>query len=143
MSHTTTVSEVVIKDIAAIRDTVKELQQQGIKCELLKDTVPNMFYRNQHKACAYVLRLEGCRYDIGLEKNGNQYDMVFDEYGDHLKSILKCNVENNSRTPLSQVSKFVQLYQKNALIREARRQGHIVEGCTQDSKGNLQLKIRA
>lgn len=99
MSHTTSVKSVPIKSVNALRSAVSELQSQGIKCELVANAVPRMYYRDQiarhvkaknpndyhfhdnPEECDFVLKLPDAYYDIGFlrDKKGNLVPF-FDDY---------------------------------------------------------------
>ncbi len=66
MSHSTAVKSVPIVDWDAVRKTVAELNEKGIRCSLLEKAAPRMYYLDQlqkqlgqkTEICDYVLKLE-------------------------------------------------------------------------------------
>ena len=102
MSHTTSVRAIPIVSVAALKSAVEELKKRGVKCELVANAVPRMYYldqiarhvkdKNPHdyhfhanpEECDYVLRLDDAFYDIGFlrDKKGHLVPF-FDDY-DHI-----------------------------------------------------------
>ena len=97
MSHTATVKTVPIKSVRALNKAVEELKASGIKCDLLRDAVPRMFYKDQitkhlstnqnyrlngqNDVCDFVLSLPNCFYDIAFVKHRDgHYEPVFDNF---------------------------------------------------------------
>lgn len=144
MSHTTTIKSVTIKDVAALKAAVKELQAAGVDCTLEENQKPRMYYQNQHPQNSdYVLRLGNCPYDVGFDKQEDgSYAAVFDEWGGHIHKKIGAAVgECETTSPEHAIGRLMQLYSKNAAINAATAQGYMVEGCTTDKNGNLQLQI--
>ena len=168
MSHTTTVKSVPIKDTSALHAAVSDLQQKGIRCSLLTNAKPRMYYADQlqrhlgqgNELCPYVLRLEDTAYDIGfLQQKDGSYTPVFDDWvpmhgpfsGKGIKHILGAKFSgkvehwsgnrNDTEQTLHSIGKFLQGYSKYAAINAASAQGYIIESCTEDSEGNLQLRV--
>ena len=150
MSHTTEVKSVLMTDAKAIEATVAELQKLGVKCLLLRDARPRMYYQDQYKTnCAYVLKLEGCPYDIGFDKyehdlgNGKTttaYKMVFDEWGSHIKSKVGsvCHIEDAGKS-INHVGMVTQLYSKHAAFNAAKKAGWPVRSVKVNDNGEIQL----
>ena len=88
MSHTTVIRSVEIKNINALKAAVQELIDSGIKCELVENAKPRMYYDNQHGICPYVLKLHGTKYDVGFEKHGDNYLPVFDVHAGYVMSQI-------------------------------------------------------
>ena len=98
MSHTTTVKSVQIKSVSALKQMAKNLVQKGLNVELLQNSVPRMYYRDQiartlkaqgkkmqyHanvEECDYVLRVKDAFYDIGfLKDDEGNYVPLFDDF---------------------------------------------------------------
>lgn len=130
MSHTTKL-KTEVRNAQAIREAAKEL---GI--ELLTDAVPRMYYANQHGRCDFVLKLKG-KYDVGLVKEGSGYALVYDSWDGHVAAELG----NSKATANKPVAKFLQTYAKHAAMLAARAKGYMVQGCTTDAQGNVQLTL--
>ena len=148
MSHTTTLKGLSIKDTAAIVSAITEMKAAGIKCELLRDTAPRMYYGNQHGVCAYVVKLNDSRYDLGLDlqKDGT-YSTVFDEWGHDISNLIGADA---SMCPLPHtaegkaqhgIGKFMQSYAKFAAMNAAVAQGYMVENAFTDDKGTVHLTL--
>ncbi len=143
MSHTTTIRNVPIRDIEALKATVRELQEQGIPCELVEKAVPRMYYPNQSKACDYVLRLPQGAYDVGfsLQSDGT-YAPVFDEFGGHVGKYLgaACPIPNSKEGRAQHcIGKLMQGYSKHAAINHARDMGFMVTDTSVDTEGQVVL----
>ena len=89
MSHTTTVKSVPIRSITALQQAVAKLQAQGVKCELVQNAQPRMYYADQlqrhlkqkSEICPYVLKLPDAYYDVGfLQQEDGSLVPVFDDY---------------------------------------------------------------
>lgn len=146
MSHTTKLAGVSIKDANAIRSAVMDLMNKGIKCSLMENAKPRMYYGNQGEQCEFVLKLDGA-YDVGfkLDKEGN-YVPQFDEWGNHVSSQIGAGAAcpmPNTREGKAQhaIGQFLQMYAKHAAINAAAAQGYMVENSFIDDKGNVQLVI--
>ena len=139
MSHTSTIKNVSIKDGEAIGQAIQNLRSMGIKCNLKKNAVPRMFYKDQHKACDLVLELEDSRYDLGFQKgNDGSYDIVCDLWGGDIAKQL--GVSGGSGAEYA-IGKFSQQYAVEAAKNNAVAQGYSVDECTVDDNGNIQLSI--
>lgn len=98
MSHTTAIDTVVVKDIEALKMTAKALTKAGIKCSVVKNAAPRLYYADQlqraphnrpSEICDYILRLDGCKYDIGFLKNKDgSYYPVTDFHAGYVASVL-------------------------------------------------------
>lgn len=135
MSHTTTIKNLAITDIGVLRQAVQSLQEQGIRCELVENVKPRMYYNDQHGVCPYVLKMAGSQYDVGFELQGDgSYAAVMDVHGGYIQKALK----GTSTNPLGGL---IQEYGKHAAINAAVMQGYNVESCAYDEQGNLQLVL--
>lgn len=145
MSHTTTLKGVQIKDVSALRAAVAEIISQGVKCELLENAKPRMYYENQHNNCDFVLHLKDGKYDIGFDKQADgSYNPVFDEWSNHISSKLgaSCPLPNTPEGKAQhQIGKLLQAYQKHVAINTAVMSGYSIESADYDKEGNLQLVI--
>ncbi len=150
MSHTTTIKSVVIRDVAALKKTVLDLQSKGVKCSLVENAVPAMYYNNQVGKCEYVLRLDdalyaGKRYDIGFQKQADgTYATVFDDWGRAISGQVgaACPMPNTPEGKAQHIiGQLLQGYAVNAAINAAVSQGYVVEGHTTDADGNVHLNI--
>lgn len=154
MSHTTTIKGLAIKDVRAIEKTVAELKAAGVKCQLLKNAKPRMYYRRQEVECDLMLKLDGYGtdrpMDVGfkLQPDGT-YSVIFDEWDDTVSRQIGADrkVCPIPQTPEGRaqhaIGRFAQLYAKNAAINAATAQGYIVTGTTEDAEGNIHLTVAA
>jgi hypothetical protein len=146
VSHTTTLKGVVIRDTAALQSAVEDLRQSGVKCELLRDTAPRMYFGNQHGKCDFTLKLEGS-YDVGFDKQADgSYVPVFDEHANHVGREIgagrSCPMPTTPEGRAQhQIGKLMQRYSYHASVNAAVAQGYMVEGTETDEHGNLHLTL--
>lgn len=146
MSHVTRVDSVPIESIEAVRAAVKELQGQGIKIELVAKQAPRMFFPHHETECDWVLKLQDCVYDIGLEAkkdtNGKftHFEPMLDVYKDKIHAILG-NEHTEGTVTEKAIGKFLSAYQKNNMMITAKKQGYNVRGTQVDKNGNLNLVL--
>lgn len=144
MSHTTAIKSVPIKDIAALKRAVADLQSEGIKCELVEGQRPRMYYKDQHGICDYVLKLPGS-YDVGFDKQKDgTYAPVFDSHANHVGKHLaaSCPMPNTAEgRQQHHIGKLMQGYSKYAAINAAVKAGYIVQGTTTDADGKIHLTL--
>ena len=140
MSHTTTIKEIEITDVDALKAAVNELKEKGIRCDLLENAIPRGYYSNQEGLgkADYVLHLEDSPYDIGFYKqNGkNAYEVRADLYADKIKKVI--GVDGSG--PNASMGKLFQLYAVHAATRKAVSQGYQVSRI-QKEDGTIQLQI--
>ena len=148
MSHTTKVSNVAIRDIDALEKAVKDLQEEGVRCELVKGVNPRMYYNDQAKratngkGCAYTLRLHDSKYDVGFveerDKHGIFYSTIFDEWGDHIRRNIGVTDQKGSSSGLA-IGNLMQKYTRYATINQASQAGWHFDSEYVDEKGNTQM----
>lgn len=161
MSHTTKITGIAIRDVAAIRSAVADLNAKGVAVELLENAMPRMYYRagvngkDQHGKCAFVLRLTGEpggereQYDLGLDlQEDGTYAPIFDEWDNHVANQLGAdvNVCPIPSTPEGraqhQIGSFVQKYATHAAINAAKAKGYSIKGTTFDhATGAVHVQI--
>ena len=139
MSHTTKIKSVPIRSVSAMRSAVAELKTMGIACHLEENTIPRMYYNYQHKACAYVLKMDDCKYDVGLDlqKDGTCAP-VFDSWRGYVEKVLGSKYVTGKTKP---IAKFLRAYTKAATIESAVEQGYCVDSVTEDASGELTVTI--
>jgi hypothetical protein len=160
MSHTTKIKSVPIRDIAALRSAVKDLQKQGISCELVQDAKPRMYYQDQlqrhlkrgSENCDYVLKLNNARYDVGfIKEDDGTYTPVFDDWQKSVAGQIGNPVpgahehwsgtRNDTEQTLHSIGKLLQGYTTHAMTNVATASGMMVEGTTIDKDGNIHLTL--
>ena len=144
MSHTTSIKTVNIKDRAAV---MKAAMEMGTTIEVLNDTVPRMYYKDQHGKCALVLRAKDCPYDVGLDFDAKTglFTPVFDAWRGHIARVFGGQVPKESTAAdlaVAPIGKFLQRYAINAAANAARAKGYFIDGETTDESGNTHLKVR-
>lgn len=144
---------------------VNELQLKGVKCSLLTDAKPRMYYKDQmqrhlgqaSEVCPLVLHLDDCAYDVAfIQAEDGALTPVFDDWvpssgGKAIKAVLgaayKGKVEhwsgNRAETEqtLHSIGRLLQGYSKYTAIESATADGFIIESCTEDELGNIQLRL--
>lgn len=145
MSHTTTLKNVAIRDVQAMHQAVADLQSQGIKCNLVEGGTPRMYYGNQGEACAYVLKLEDAKYDVGfMEQEDGTLSPVLDTWGGHVAGQIgaACPMPTSQEGKTqAAIGKFMQGYSKHAAINAAVQQGYSVESIETDADGNVHVTV--
>lgn len=148
MSHTTTIKSVPIKDVAALKAAVAEMQQNGVKCELRENAMPRMYSEGQARAvgvCDYVLYLPNSKYDVGFVKQADgSYAPAFDEWAGQVAGSLgaACPVPSSAEGKAQHaIGKLMQTYGKHAAINQARAEGYAVESATYDKNNNLVITL--
>lgn len=146
MSHTSTISSIVITDIHALKAAVKELKTLGVNCDLLESIKPRAYSSSQNgmnKAAPYVIKLHDADYDIGLyltsDNKGLEARTDF-----YMGSVTKELGVNDKSVPSAQskMGKLYQLYAVHAATRKANQQGFTVSrGVLKD--GTIQLRVAA
>lgn len=144
MSHTTQIRSVPIKNIAALQRAVQALKAKGVNCDLVQNTRPRMYFREQEVVCDHVLKLHDGKYDVGFEKQKDgSYLPIYDEYRNYVGAHLSnkaCPLPTTAEDrAIHQIGMLTQEYAKFAAIDAATQQGYYVESETQDEKGNYQL----
>jgi hypothetical protein len=140
MSHTVKVKSVVIRSVSALRAAVSELNSKGIVCELLNDQKPRMYFDGQHGKCELVLRMQGCKYDVGFEKQKDgTYTPVMDTWSNYLKDVIgDKRVEGDA----GHIAKFLRAYTKAATIEAATEAGYMIESVDEHVDGSCVVNIQ-
>ena len=149
MSHTTKLNNVPIRDISALQTAVSKLQAEGVKCSLVADANPRMYYERQTEKCDYVLKLDDSPYDVGFQYDPKTqtYAPMFDEYNKKVAAQIGADV-NVCPMPKSaegraqhQLGKLMQHYAEAAAVNSAIMQGYSVESTTTDEQGNVHVTL--
>ena len=146
MSHTTTLSNVAIRDIQALNKAVSELQADGINCELVEKAVPRMYFSEQGEECDYVLKLKDGKYDVGFKYESKQdaYVPVLDTYNNHVGKQIgaTCPMPGSPEGRAQHaMGRLMQGYAKNAAINSAVKNGYSVDQVTVDEEGNCHVLV--
>lgn len=150
MSHTTQIKGLAIKDVSAMRAAVQELNRQGIRCELVENHKPRMYYDDQLRRHGYgketadlCLKLKDSRYDVGFMKQADgTYAPVFDTWEGYVADQLgaSCPMPNTEEGRAQHaIGKFCQSYAVEAAKNAAISQGYMVEAADIDQNGNVNL----
>lgn len=148
MSHTTTISNVPIRDIRALKSAVADLQAQGVKCELVENQKPRLYSQGQSNDlgnCEYVLRLQESRYDVGFKKQADgAYAPVTDLWGGDVGRNIgaKCPMPNTGEGRAQHgIGRLMQEYTKHATLNYASDHGMMVENTTVGADGQIVLTL--
>lgn len=134
MSHTTTISTLLLSDEDAIRGAITELKSQGVKCDLLEAAVPRAYPGTNMKQADLVLNLKDSPYDVGLYKNKDgEYAAATDFYQGKVESILGVMPGEGDDRNQARLGKFYQAYAQSAIERQASQQGYSVSRVRSDN----------
>lgn len=145
MSHTSTISSVVITDEHALRSTITELKSHGINCDLLENSVPRAYSPGQSGMSGkapFVVNLKDSKYDIGLydRKDGKGYEARTDLYMNEVNAVLGVEPQEGETREQASLGKLFQTYAVHAATRKATQQGYRVNRVSK-SDGTVQLQI--
>ena len=147
MSHTSTVKNVNITNVELFTKAMRDVAaKSSCTVELLNDTIPHLYWEDQHKIKSEVVyRVRGKGgfgsrdyNDIGLQKSNDGYELVFDNHA-NLTGMVFGNRENP-------MGKAHQEYIANVMEEEIREQD-MLNGFTSevtreyDAEGNLELSV--
>lgn len=136
MSHTTTISTLLLSDKAAIKGAIRELQAQGVKCDLLEAAIPRSYAGNQMKKADYVLKLHDSPFDVGMYANKDgEYSLATDFYQGHVENLLGVTPGKDDNRDQAKLGKLYQAYAANAIERQAAQQGYSVSRVKGDNGG--------
>lgn len=144
MSHTTTISNLVFTDVAALQAAADELRQRGIRCEMLENAIPRAYYNNQMTQAPLVLRLDDSRYDVGFYEDEGKEGLTpkCDLWGGDIKNVLGAPTEEGVNETDAALGKLRNAYAVQATTNAALQQGHQVH--RQDgADGSVQLTVIA
>lgn len=136
MSHTTTISTLLLSDVKAIKGAIKELQSQGVKCDLLEAAVPRSYQGNTMKKADFCLKLHDSPYDVGMYKNKDgEFSLATDFYMGHVEKILGVTPGKDDDRNQAKLGKVYAAYASNAIERQAAQQGYSVSRVKGDDGG--------
>lgn len=147
MSHTAIIDSVVISDKNALVATIAELKHNGIKCDLLEDTLARAYYTDQagmDQPAKFVIKLHDSPYDVGLydKADGKGWEARTDLYQGHVQKILGSTRMEGETKEQAALGKLFQTYAINAATQKAVQQGYQVNRVTKQD-GTVQLRIAA
>jgi hypothetical protein len=144
MSHDVKVTGVKITDINDLRSALAQLsQRQGAApLSLTENGTYRAYYASQSRQCPYVIDIEGCKYNIALDKetdeNGLDYYVpVIDTWDGIIQKAL------GTPKGLAPLDPLMQEYTVQAAIRGAQEKGYTVLDRLVDEYGVTQLVIDA
>lgn len=146
MSHTSTIDAVIITDVKALEAAIKELNTNGVSCELLRNAKPRAYYSNQENmgVADYVVRLNKSKYDVGLYQREGQkgYEARTDFFAGQVSSQLGVKPADGESTAQAGLGKLYNLYAVHAATRTAVQQGYRVNR-KNNTDGSVQLRVQA
>jgi hypothetical protein len=143
MSHTTTISTLLLSDEAALRSAIAELASKGVKCSLLENAIPRAYFDNQKGMgqADMVVKLENSRYDVGLYKQENgDFEARADFWGQDVERALGATPGKDDNTTQAKLGKLFSTYAVHATTRKAVQQGYSVRRID-NANGSTQLQI--
>lgn len=141
MSHTTTISTLLLSDETAIQAAIAELATKGVKCELLENAIPRAYYQDQMPQADKVIKLAASRYDVGLyRKADGTYEAKADFWGNDVQNALGAKAGKDDNTTQAKLGKFFSLYACHAATRKAVQQGYQVRRIDK-ADGGIQLQV--
>lgn len=143
MSHTTEIENIVFNDVGALKLAVKDLQKQGIKCELREKTTARAYYTNQAGMSGthdYVLHLADSKYDVAFVKDekAKGYMARTDLFMNSVANVLGVAPQAGESAGQAALGKLNQSYAVHAATRQAAKQGYSVRKVTKPD-GTIQL----
>jgi hypothetical protein len=154
MSHTTTINAVPIRDVECLRSAVKDLQAEGVKCELVEKTTPRLYFEHQQKAvgvCDYVLKLHGSKFDVGFKKKTVEGQVQYEPTTDLWNSeVQKCiGAKKGTPPPKTEqdrhkfaIGRLMAQYTKNVTIKAGKAKGYSLKGVTENERtGGFDVKF--
>lgn len=143
MSHTSTISNVVISDVGALQAAVTELNANGVSCTLVKEGTPRAYYDNQEGMgrAEYVLKLNDATYDVGFYRNDQgSLEARTDFYKGSVEKQL--SVQDEAAGEQARLGKLYNLYAIHATTRKAVQQGYNVRRVN-NANGSVRLVVSA
>lgn len=141
MSHTTTISSLLLADKAAIEASIAELKSKGVNVDLLENVVPRAYYDNQLEKADMVIKVNDGRYDVGLYKNSDgNYEAKADFWGGDIERSLGVTAGKDDNKVQAKLGKFYSTYAAHAAMRKAIQQGYQVNR-SDGADGSIQLTI--
>lgn len=145
MSHTTRVAAVKIMSINALKAAILQLNaKKGVKIELLENTGARVWARSIN--CPYVVRVPGCRFDIGLEasKDGKGFTLVYDYHGNEIYKHLGQGAQQaktSEEQHLSHVGQLMQAYGVHAMQEAASQNMGMCETYMNEKTGEAVIMV--
>lgn len=123
MSHITSI-ELEVKDLNALKSACRRLgfvyRENQRQFE---------YYKNQKGECLHAIHIEGCQYEVGIQRNANEgYQLAWDNY--HQGGLVAALGEG--------AGKLKQFYGLEKVKIEARKKGYSV---TERMKENGQIVL--
>lgn len=142
MSHTTRINSIMMVDETAIKNAIRLLKAEGVKCDLLENAVPRAYYSSQAGMgqAEFVVKLHDAEYDVGLYKGDNGYEARTDFYRGSVERVLGVKSEEGVDINQARLGKLYQAYAVEATKRAAIQKGYNVN-LSKTANGGIQLQI--
>lgn len=144
MSHDVKVTGVKITDINDLQAALNEMnrRQGAARLSLVENGTYRAYYEHQSKKCPYVIDIEGCKYNIALDREKDEngveyYTPVIDTWANIIQKAL------GTKQGLAPLDPLMQEYTVQAAIRGAQEKGYTVMDRFLDERGVTQLVIDA
>jgi len=142
MSHTTTVSDIMITDVAALRSAVEELKRRGMNIQLRENATPRAYSQGQTGMgqAPFVVNIPDSKYDVGLYKVEGGYEARTDFYMGEVEKVLGVTPKKGESATQAKMGKLYQMYGVHAAEQQAFRQGYSPRR-VEMADGTMQLQI--
>ena len=142
MSHTTTISTLLLSDDKAIISAIAELQSKGVNCELLRNVTPRSYPGTHMEKAPMVLKLNDASYDVGFYESddGKSFKAATDFYNGGVERALGAIPGKDDDRTQARLGKFYRTYAAHAATRKASQQGYSVRR-TDKADGSIQLVV--
>lgn len=144
MSHTTTISTLLLSDEKAIRLAVAELKTKGVNVELLENAIPRAYSSSQRGMgkAPMVLQVKDATYDVGIYRNddGKTFEARTDFYNGSVERALGAKPGAEDNRTQARLGKFYRTYAAHAATRKATQMGHSVRRVDR-ADGSIQLTV--
>lgn len=145
MSHTSTISSILISDTAALRATVAELKSKGVRCDLLENAIPRSYSSMQegmNTKAPFVVKLHDAQFDVGLyeSNDGKGLEARTDFWNGSVERQLGVKPGEGDDAEQAKMGKLYQTYAVQAATRKAVQQGYRVNRVNKQD-GGVQLQI--
>lgn len=146
ISHTTRLNNVSVRDIAALRAAVEQINAaKGLNLSVKENSTCRMYFAEDNVPCDVVVHVPGCRFDLGFRKTANNtYEAVFDAHGGELARFLGGGqhiAKTDEERKLSNIGGLMQAYTQKVLETAAMNNGFSVYAQHDEATGNLIMQI--
>lgn len=167
MSHTTEV-ELEVREESILKQAEKLLKKEGVNCNLKKNAIPRMYYRDQlqrhlgrdSEVCPYVLELPDASYDLAFVEsetvdgkkclkpyfddwNGTSVTPVSAVLGNTFDGTRE-HWSGKKKADVQQqhsIGKFLQSYAEALAVDDLTKKGFRVASRKRNKKGEISMEL--